>query len=310
MTPAFWQALPLTGAIADLSDYVILRLTGPDAVRYLNGQVTQDVRKLRPGQALPGCVTTHKGKLEAFVHLTMDNAGGFLITAPGDLRGLLPLRLGKYLIADDCILEDLTETTALVHLTAPLEEIRALLIGTEHPAALSRFGVPGFDLFICRARLSFWLGQFPLLSPEDQSVLEVLHAVPAWGAELSPDLLPPEAGLDVTAIDYYKGCYIGQEVISRIRSVGRVNRKLVAFIQTEGPAVQPGFAICPRHPGTDSSTSTVIAGRISRTARHPLTGQLHALAFLQRGTPKGPLHAGPDDSPRSAVLEPRKSLDD
>lgn len=315
MTPAFWQALPPTGAIADLSDHVRLSLSGPDAVRYLNGQVTNDVRKLHPGHVLPACITNHKGKLEAYVHITTDPAGALLISAPGDLRDFLPLRLGKYLIADDCVLDDLTESTSLVHLIAPLEKLTPLLIDHEIPAAHARFGLPGYDLWMTPERLPFWLRQFPLLSPADQSTLEVLHAIPAWGHELTPDLLPPEAGLDATAIDYHKGCYIGQEVISRIRSVGRVNRRLAALVQIEGPPVERGFALRPggdraTPPSREEIDATTPCGRLTRTAIHPVTGQLHALAFLHRNTPDGPLYSGPEDSPASAILLVRKSLDD
>ncbi len=329
--------------MADLSSQVRLRLSGPDAVRYLNGQVTQDVRKLVPGLALPACVTNHKGKLEAWVHLSLDPTGALLISGPEDLSGFLPLRLEKYLIADDCVLEEITDSTALVHFTGPAASLTPLLAEGERPAAVPRFGCPGFDLWTTANRLPFWLGAFPALSPEDQSCLEVIHGIPAWGAELTPDLLPPEAGLDATAIDYHKGCYIGQEVISRIRSVGRVNRLLTRLIQTTGPAmVEPGFVLRPAPTPSDRSdrsdpsdrsdrsdrsdwsdpsdpsdpaeTATPAeasppAGRITRTARHPVTGQCHALAFLRRGT-TGPWQAGPENGPAVAILGVQKTLDD
>ena len=309
MTSDFWKALQLTGAIADLSGHIRLRLAGPDAIRYLNGQVTQDVRKIRSGLALPACVTNHKGKLEAFVHLTNNADGALCISAPGDLRELLPQRLEKYLIADNCALEDLTKTSALVHILAPLEKIVPFLIGGEVPAALTRFGPPGFDLWITSDRLPFWLGRFQILTSENQSVLEVLYAIPAWGYELTPDLLPPEAGLDATAIDYQKGCYIGQEVISRLRSVGRVNRRLTSLIQIDGPEVVQGDTIRgSANPDADPIKTPLSS--ITRTARHPVTSQIHALAFLHRNTPEGPLLCGPANGPDTAVLQVRKSLDD
>ncbi len=55
------------------------------------------------------------------------------------------------------------------------------------------------------------------------------RGIPKWGAEITEGMLPPEAGLDATDISYSKGCYIGQEVISRIKSAGKVNRRLVKF---------------------------------------------------------------------------------
>lgn len=321
MTAAAWEALSTTGACADLTDGVRLRLTGPDAVRYLNGQVTNDVRKLRPGHALPACVTNHKGKLEAWVYLCPDPAGGILIAADGDLRDFLPVRLEKYLIADNCVLEDLTETTALCHLTGPPTTHAALLAGGEHLVENPRFGVPGADLWTTPERLRFWKKHFPTLTAEDQSTLEVIHGIPAWGHELTSDLLPPEACLDATAIDYHKGCYIGQEVISRIRSVGRVNRFLASLLQTSGPPAEPGLEVRPGQPAPSETTAdfntpadspapaSAPAGTLTRAATHPVTGQCHALAFLRRGT-IGPLFSpsGPGGIP--ATFSIRKTLDD
>ena len=311
MSPDTWQLLQTGGALANLTDHVRLSLSGPDAVRYLNGQVTNDVRKLHPGQALTACVTNHKGKLEAFVYLTTDAEGSLFISGPADLRDFLPLRLEKYLIADDCRLDDLTGSTALLHVIAPLEKITPHLLPDEHPAATSRFGLPGYDLWTTPERLPFWSQQFPALSGDDLSTLEVIFSIPAWGAELTPDLLPPEAGLDATAIDYHKGCYIGQEVISRIRSVGRVNRLLTHLIQTEGPPVERGFFILPPDlPGPEETanlpTPRTTAGQITRTAAHPITGQIHALAFLRRGS-CGPFRSGPDITFPNAVLHPKDS---
>ena len=308
MSPATWQALSITGALADLSSHVRLRLSGPDAIRYLNGQVTNDVRKLQSGTALPACVTNHKGKLEAWVHLTQAPDGALHLSAPADLQDFLPLRLEKYLIADDCVLEDVTGATTLLHLIAPLEKISPWLAEGERPAAVSRFGPPGYDLWSTPERLAHWQKHFPTLTPEDLSALEVLHAVPAWGVELTPDLLPPEAGLDRTAIDYHKGCYIGQEVISRIRSVGRVNRHLAHLLQVEGPPVAAGDAL-HSSPAMETAPGSAPAGHLTRTAFHPLTGQHHALAYLRRGT-TGPLHCGPDPAHPLAILHIQKTLDD
>lgn len=303
MTPATWDSLPL-GALANLSPSTRLRLSGPDALRFLNGQITQDARKLRPGLALPSCLTNHKGALEAFLYLALDPSGAFLLEAPPALRDSLPARLEKYLISDDCALEDLAPSSALVHILGPLDATRALLLPSETLAAHPRFGLPGADVWTTPERLPFWLQHFPLLSPEDCSTLEVLHAIPAWGHELTPGLLPPEAGLDASAIDYHKGCYLGQEVLSRLRSVGRVNRFLAPLIQTSGPPLAPGWSVFTLPP--DGPPSPV--GTLVRTADHPATLQRHALAFLRRGT-AGPLLAGPSPDHPLASLAIRKSLD-
>jgi folate-binding protein YgfZ len=68
-----------------------------------------------------------------------------------------------------------------------------------------------------------------LLDPSVVEVLRIERGIPKWGAELTEETLPPEAGLDRTHIDYDRGCYPGQEVISRLKSIGRVNRLLHGF---------------------------------------------------------------------------------
>ncbi len=65
---------------------------------------------------------------------------------------------------------------------------------------------------------------------DEIELLRIERGIPRWGNELSEDTLPQEAGLDEMAVDFKKGCYVGQEVVSRIHSVGRVNRRLCGFV--------------------------------------------------------------------------------
>ncbi|MDB6135686.1 MAG: putative aminomethyltransferase [Verrucomicrobiales bacterium] len=288
MTAERWHGIHENGAARDLSGGVRLRLSGPDAVRYLNGQVTNDVRKIPHGGSLPACVTNHRGRLEALVMLSRDTDGAlFIASGEEDLRDFLPLRLEKYLIADNCVLEDLTESTALVHvLTADAGRVAADLVPGERRADCRRFGVPGTDIWTTPDRVDFWLGKYTPLASEEARTLEVIHGVPAWGHELSPDILPPEAGLDRTAIDFHKGCYIGQEVISRIRSVGRVNRHLEAITQVSGAEpVQAGWNLFqPTEPGNEETAGrpSAAAGTVTSAADHPVTGARHLLGFVRR----------------------------
>ncbi len=99
--------------------------------------------------------------------------------------------------------------------------------------------------------------------------------MPRWGAELTEETLPPEAGLDQTAIDYHKGCYIGQEVISRIKSVGHVNRHLAGF--TAPAPLAPGMTL---HPADDPGKT---AGEITSAAWSFGLETWAALGYLKRG---------------------------
>lgn len=161
----------------------VLEFSGPDAVRFLNGQITQDVRKVMgSGLLLPSCVTDAKGKLQFRVWISEGKEPGTVLVFCGEgMEGDLEARLTRYLIADDCEVRD---------------------VGGEISA-----------------------GDFPF--PEMEERERIAKGIPKWGAELKEGMLPPEAGLDATDISYNKGCYIGQEVISRIKSAGKVNRRLV-----------------------------------------------------------------------------------
>ena len=217
----------------DLHPRTILRLTGADRQRYLNGQVSNDVRKLDGTNTIPACVTTLKGKLDALVHITeIDDA--YLIDTEAELRDSLHARLDKYIIADDCELTDASDDFHLIHTLTPTE--------SDHPTRASqRLGQPGTDLWLPAGEK---IPDLEFLTPEKILALRIQNTVPAWGAELTPDTLPAEAHLDTTAIDFHKGCYIGQEVISRIKSVGRVNRLLLRLQTTDGsPAPAPGTPI-------------------------------------------------------------------
>ncbi len=278
------------GGIADLSDRLKLRFTGADRVRFLNGQVTADVRKLTAGAALPACVTTAKGKLcgDVLIH----SAGEALfVDADAALRETLPARFERYIIADDVTLEDMTDNVRLIHLVgATLEPANF----SERSLA-NRFGAPGLDLFLATERFEeTWEQLAAGRVVFDESFAELLRieaGIPRWGRELGEDTLPPEAGLDRTHIDYHKGCYIGQEVISRIKSVGHVNRELTGFIATSGGALTAGAALFATRDAGARSIGRLTSAAWSFTLEKPI-----ALGYLKRGSPTRDLIARPADA--------------
>ena len=271
----------------DLSDRTRLVFSGADRLRYLNGQLTQDLKKLVVGRALPGCVTSAKGRLQADVWVSFaasaggvsgfsvssgaasegrDKTGaafgsagageGIIVDAAPELREVLAERLERYIVADDVVLEDITGGEALLHCIGfdgedasgkavsggvAFERLPEIL--REFPrVASARLGVDGWDVVVPLDRLEAVkqaLGG-SLGTQADWERIRILRGIPAWGAELDENTLPPEAGLERTHIDYHKGCYIGQEVISRLKSVGHVNRTLHRFLgRGAGPETLP-----------------------------------------------------------------------
>lgn len=210
------------------------RLSGVDCLRYLNGQVTQDLSRVTKDLALPACITSAKGRLQAEVWVSIDpgtsEAPVILVDAPGELREALLPRLERYIVADDVIVEDVTGVSALFHFPGP----QAPNLSAEFMASCvraARLGEPGWDVWVPSDRIDLFrqtLGD-GLGRSSDYERVRIERGIPAWGAELTEETLPPEAGLDKTHIDYHKGCYIGQEVISRLKSVGRVNQTLQRF---------------------------------------------------------------------------------
>jgi tRNA-modifying protein YgfZ len=266
--------------LADLSGRTQLILTGGDRVRYLNGQVSNDVRKASATEALYACVMTAKGKMCADVFISAET-DRLRIDAEGALRESLVARLERYIIADHVVIEDATDSAAILHVfgveRALLPEVEALV------RACNRFGIPGLDLIVDREKFStVWRllsSSLPVASEGECEVLRVERGVPRWGAELSEAILPVEAGLDRTAIDYNKGCYIGQEIVSRLKSVGHVNRHLRGFAaKPGGGALRAGMRLMdPAAPEREAGwiTSVVYSSTFSRNL---------ALGYLRRDT--------------------------
>lgn len=204
-----------------LSPRALWRLTGPDNVRYLNGQVTADVTALKNGYASYAAVCTAKGRMEGDVHIAVHDTEFYLDAEP-DLRESLGARLEKYLIADDAVFEDVTDLWKLSHVfgaTPPPTPEKGFVI------AHARFGLPGHDVW-SEGPNAILVGES--VEAEIIETLRLEHGLPRWGMELTTNTLPPEAGPSMLeAISYTKGCYVGQETIARLKSVGHVNRTLV-----------------------------------------------------------------------------------
>jgi folate-binding protein YgfZ len=272
----------------DLSARAKFRLSGPDRVRYLNGQVTNNVARLRTGESLPALVCTAKGRLEAEVMIRAE-ADHFLVDAPGELREPLLARLEKYLIADDCVWEDVTDAFSLWH-----------EVGTEEGFSVIRVGPPGRDLWLPAGEGA---PGAPVLAAESMDLLRIAHGIPAWGAELTPDTLPQEARLEDRAVDFHKGCYVGQEVVSRLRSVGRVNR-LLCRLETIGDApLAAGDRLFLASAGGGAEPSEV--GVVTSARRDPDRGVTRALAYVKRSATESAttFQAGPDKNALSTVVK-------
>ena len=255
----------------DLGFPALLEFRGADAVRYLNGQLTQDVRRVAGGNiALPSCVTDAKGRLQFRVWINEWESGIIHVDGPAETAGALEARLTRYLIADDVEVADLTGEWRLVHFTGPLADAPEGVI-VKHSA---RFILPGTDWWIPAGLGIVFPEDIPPLEGDALEAFRIKQGVPAWGRELTEGLLPPEAGLDATDISYQKGCYIGQEVISRMKSAGKVNKRLVRLAMDAATPAE-GMTL------TDAEGNP--AGNPTSISPQTEGGVRHALGYLKRG---------------------------
>jgi folate-binding protein YgfZ len=108
-------------------------------------------------------------------------------------------------------------------------------------------------------------------------LMRIEQGLPRWGRELTDEIIPIEANLEQRTIDYQKGCYIGQEVISRIKMSGQTNKRLCGLISLNNIALQPGMKLVA------SSASGKEAGWITSATRSPRLGKEIALGYVKRG---------------------------
>ncbi len=205
----------LAGRWRLLPGRAVLRFVGSDRVRYLNGQVSNDVAKLAVGgAAVAACVCTAKGKVEALVWIHAEKEA-LVVDGEAEQRDFLLARLGRYLVADDCEIEDATATVRVYH------HFDESLPGIPS----RRLGLPGRDLFLEAGQIApFDPGRE--IDDQEWDLHEALALVPRSGWEITGGEFPAELGLDGWAVDFHKGCYLGQEIVSRIRRAGRVRHRL------------------------------------------------------------------------------------
>ena len=245
----------------------LLRLTGADRLRFLNGQVTQDLKKLPAGHAVRSAITSAKGRLEADLHIAA-TPDSLLLESDFSLRESIRSRIEKFIVADDVTIEDISSSYTLAHYTAlsapPADAPKDAL-----SFLCPRFRESGLDLWI--PTTSPWRPKSTPLS--DWEPLRIARGLPLWGVDVGPDTLPPEAGFESDAISSTKGCYIGQEVISRLRSVGHVNRH-ICVLGTSDTA--------PKRMGECTNSDGVVVGKMSSMASAVNLQGSVALAMIKR----------------------------
>jgi folate-binding protein YgfZ len=298
------DALRQTAGVLDLSFRSRICLVGADRERFLHGQVTNDVKKLRTGEGCYAAVTTAKGKMESDLNIFCLAEELLLDFEPG-LAEKISQRLGKYIVADDVQIVDAAPHYGLLSVQGPHAEtsVQALGLFAEIPkkpfasvkisdatlgeiylANNARLGTAGWDLFVPNQSLGAVADKLVAAANRTGGracgwqafeTARIEAGIPRFGVDMDETNIPLECGLEARAITYTKGCYIGQEVINRIHSVGHVNRELRSLRLGDDLKNLPQRGDKLFHIGKD-------AGYVTSAVRSPLLNANIALGYVRR----------------------------
>lgn len=268
-------------------------LTGRDRTRWLNGMVSNNIRDLTMGNGVYAFVLNPQGHIQADVYAF--NRGESLLVETERAQAETLLRIfRKYIIMDKVEIEDLSAKFTVFGIAGPkssaviasfgansdlatlqLQEINwngvsATVVRGDNPS------VPNYELWVpAEQAKAAWnallqAGAVEVHAPTLET-FRILCGIPRVGQDTREKTLPQETGQE-RALNFNKGCYIGQEIVERIRARGAVHRTFVGF-EVEGP---------PPAEGTKIQNEGKEVGEITSVTAEPLKGRRLALGYLRR----------------------------
>ncbi len=284
------RAVRTVAGVVDRSDLGYLTASGGDAQRFLQGMVTNDVAALAPDQGTYAVHLTTQGHIVADFYLLAMPDHFLLETARNRVE---PLRAGleRYIVADDVEVADRSDQFAALSVegpaagrlltatgaaTLPGKEFNHTWVQLGAPVLvvrLSETGEEGYRLiFLVEYAQNVWDAltaqqQAVTWKPVGHAALNILRTeagLPWYGIDMDERTLPPEAGLEQRALSYTKGCYIGQEIIERIRSRGHVNRRLTGLLLSGESLPATGAKLFSNDKSVGTVTTTVHSPTLKR----------------------------------------------
>jgi len=287
-----YDALHTAAAWLDLSARGRIYAYGDDRARLLHAMTTNHVQHLTPGTGCYAFFLNAQGHIQADVNL-LCLEGRFLLDTEPETPERVFRHLDKYIIADDVTLEDVTVSLACLAVEGPHAAAVLAAIGARAPHAedaeyahipwngaiverVSETGEPGFRIFIPAETKADWIARLESAgavhaTPDEARTVRLEHGKPRYGEDIFDTTLPQETR-QMHAVHFAKGCYIGQEIVERIRSRGHVNRLLVK-LEVEGDASLAG--------GTKVTAGAVEAGEITSSDFSAALGKVVALAYVR-----------------------------
>ena len=294
-----YERLKHGAGLVDRSDRGKLLLTGGEAAEYLQGQVTNDVESLAPGEGVYATLLTHKGKVVADMRILRGPDWLLIDTEPHALAALAR-NVEMYSIGRDVQVADQTAARAILSLVGPAarEHLDAGPPPDEHAWVEGEHGIYvttdlGVDV-ICDAAgpgaVKAALG-VPPVDAEAAECVRIEAGRPRHGYDFGPDTIPQEAGLNERAVSFTKGCYVGQETVARLHYKGKPNRHLRGVALSE-----------PGQKGDVVMLGDREVGALGSTAVSPVHGPI-ALALIRREAAPGAEVAVGELGAKAVVVE-------
>jgi tRNA-modifying protein YgfZ len=222
---------------ADRSERGKLRFTGPQRAWFLHQIMTQAFDPMPAGDAREAAMLTVHGRMVGYLEAVATD-DSILCHFEPELRTAFPEQIGRYVFATQVEIQDVTDEMGLILLAGP--EWRRVASDVAPSAPLhptSALGVDAGYIWLERYGVAEVLDRLAgVARPAEEEELEVIrisNGAPRWGRDMNEKTLPQEARIEDIAIDFNKGCYVGQEAVAKIHFRGKVNRKLRSISANE-----------------------------------------------------------------------------
>ena len=278
-----------SAAWLDLSARGKIRVTGEDRARLLHAMTTQDVQALTPGRGCYAFFLNAQGRIlgDANIFCREDS---FLLDTEPETRQKLYDHIDRYIIADDVTLEDVTGEMATIAIEGPqsaavLERLGAPVPDTDYAtrswsgsivARVSSTGAGGYSIFLLPIKKAELIGALAAAglaegNPNDARMVRIEHGKPRYGEEITERYLVQETS-QLNAVSFSKGCYLGQEIVERVRSRAQIHRVLrrLAIDANEPPPA-----------GTRLKSGDADSAEIASAIFSPALGKVAALAYVR-----------------------------
>jgi folate-binding protein YgfZ len=283
----------------------VLRVSGPDAVEYLQGQLSQDIAALEVGASADSLILTPQGKLDAFLRVSRTGDDELILDVDAGFGEAVAARLARFKLRVKVVIEPLDWHCVALRGPGAVAVAHDENIGTSLRVPFSWNGVVGVDL----------LGVAPAIpdgvrtcSIDAWESVRVEAGIPQMGAELDDRTIAAEADLLGRSVSFTKGCYTGQELVARLDARGnRVARHLRGLVMVGLQSAPPGVK-APRSGipvGSEFTFEGKVVGTVTSSAWSPEFGCPVGLGYVHRtvASPSivelrvvGPEETGPDAS--------------